>query len=124
MKRIIQANTRIKIFLSQADTESGEWFSQLIGKKAVKVGMGLDDMINVQDGHQYIVEPHQLTSLSNFQAYFYIRGKAYKGHIYAVPTDFEIGKDVPIPDFKPEIDRKNGIKLWEKLIQKQNNEIN
>ncbi len=119
MKRIIQANTRIKVFLSQADTESGEWFSQLVGKKAVRVGMGLDDMINVQDGHQYIVEPHQLTSLSNFQAYFYIRGKAYKGHIYAVPTDFEIGKDVPYSEFKPKIDRKNGIRLWEKLLEKQ-----
>ena len=124
MKRIIQANTRIKVFLSQADTESGEWFSQLVGKKGIRVGMGIDDMINVSDNHQYIVEPHQLTSLQNFQAYFYIRGKAYKGHIYSVPTDFELGKDVPKPVFEASIDRVNGIRLWEMLTEKQNREIN
>lgn len=118
MKRIVQANTRIKVFLSQADTESGEWFSELVGKKAVRVGMGIDDMINVQDGHQYVVEPHNLTSLANFQAYFYVRGVAYKGHIYAVTSGFEFGKDVPRPAFKPKIDRGSGIRLWEMLLER------
>ncbi|WP_345782868.1 type IV secretory system conjugative DNA transfer family protein [Venenivibrio stagnispumantis] len=41
MKRIIQANTRIKVFLSQADTESAEWFSSLVGKREVKASINL-----------------------------------------------------------------------------------
>ena len=116
MKQIIQANTRIKIFLAQADTESAQWFSQLSGKRPIRIAFGIEDTLNVQDNYTYLVEPNQLTSLQNFQAYFYVRGKAYKGHIYTVPSDFEFGKDIPYLRIKPTIKRENGIKLWEKLL--------
>ncbi|GAB6073299.1 hypothetical protein JCM14244_16760 [Venenivibrio stagnispumantis] len=37
-----------------------------------------------------------------------------------MPSDFEFGVDIPYPNFKPKINRENGIRLFEKLVEKQN----
>lgn len=118
MKKIIQANTRIKVFLSQADTESAIWFSELVGKKPVISSINIDG-ISISENHNYIVEPHMLTSLKNFHAFFYIKGEPFVGHIYAIPSDIELGKDIEYPNFSPTLDRKNGIRLWEKYLEKK-----
>ncbi len=80
----------------------------------MRIAFGIEDTLNVQDNYAYPVEPHQLTSLQNFQAYFYVRGKAYRGHIYTVPSDFEIGKDIPYLRIKPTIKKRK----WHKTTGK------
>ncbi|MEM1542522.1 MAG: TraM recognition domain-containing protein [Ignisphaera sp.] len=112
LRSIIQSNTRIKVFLSQADYESAKWFSELVGTKDVSISMPLE-IGNVGEVDQYKIPPKMLTSLKNFQAYFFMKGEAYRGHIFAVPSDFELGVDCPIPSFKPKINREKGIRLFE-----------
>ncbi|MEM4534891.1 MAG: TraM recognition domain-containing protein [Desulfurococcaceae archaeon] len=116
LRGIIQANTRIKVFLAQADVESAEWFSKLVGEKDLAYSMPLES-ISLREVSNYMVPPKELTSLKTFSAYYYIKGKPLKGHILTVPTDFVLGKDIPKPEFKPKVDRTNGIRLYEYYLE-------
>ena len=116
LRGIIQANTRIKVFLAQADTDSAKWFSELVGEKDFKASMPLME-VGLSEVSNYKVPPKELTSLKTFEAFFFVKGKVYKGHIYTVPTDFELGKDLPMPKFQPKHVRTGGIRLYEEYLQ-------
>lgn len=114
MRTVITANTRNKIIMATEDADVAKYFAELTGKDDSLFGVTVDGF-SVREADQYLIQPREFTEMDDFSMILRRKGKTKHGHVLALPSDWELGVDVPRPRFTPSVSRDFGIRLWEQI---------
>ncbi|MDA8417133.1 MAG: DUF853 family protein [Betaproteobacteria bacterium] len=114
MRAVITANTRNKIVMATEDPDIAKFFAELTGKDDTAISFNFDGF-GMREADQYLIQPRVFTEMDDFSMVLRKKGVTKRGHVVALPTDWELGVDVPRPRFEPTIFREGGVRLWEQV---------
>lgn len=114
LRDVLTANTRTKIILACEDPDQSKYFAQVLGEDSNALSFNAGN-VSVRDNNSFTVSPTDMLRMNDFEIYVRQKGKLYNGNLIALPSDFELGVDVPRPHFEPNISRQNGIRLFEEF---------
>lgn len=117
MRSVIAANTRTKIIMATEDPDLAKYYAELVGKDDSALSINIDGF-GVREADQYIIQPRVFTELDDFSFVLRKKGVTKHGHAISLNADWNLGVDVPRPQFNPTTSRERGIGLWEKLSRK------
>jgi len=112
MRAVITANTRNKIVMATEDPDIAKFFAELTGKDDTALSFNIDGF-GMREADQYLIQPRVFTEMDDFSMIFRKKGATKRGHVIALPSDWELGIDIPRPRFEPSTSRDGGVRLWE-----------
>lgn len=116
MRAVIAGNTRNKIVMATENPDDAKFFAELSGKDDTAISVTMDGF-GLREADQYFVQPRVFTEMDDFSFVLRKKGKTRRGHVVALPTDWDLGEDVPRPRFVPSTSRANGVALWEHIAK-------